>query len=58
MCISEKEEGKNTDLTVQKKRNWLTSSYASQLPDQVFQEEEELFHFACGMLRLLTSEIS
>lgn len=58
MCISEKEEGKDTDLTVQNKRNWLTSSNAFQLPGQVFKEEEGLFCFACGTLRVLPSEIS
>lgn len=42
----------------QNKRNWLTSSYASQLPGQVFKEEEGLFCFACEILRLLPSKIS
>lgn len=57
MCISEKEEGRDTGLTEQNKRNWLTSSYASQLPGQVFKEEEGLFCFACEILRFLPSKI-
>lgn len=57
-CVYFRKRGRDIDLTVQNKRNWLTSSYASQLPDQMFKEEERLFCFTCGMLRLLLSEIS
>lgn len=53
-----RKRGRDTDLTVQNKRNWLTNSFASHLPGQVFKEQEGLFYFACGMLGLLPREIS
>lgn len=49
---------RDSDLTVQNKRNWLTNSNAFQLSGRVFKKEEGLFCFAWGALSLFPSESS